>query len=160
MLKLPEASPVLTVVKLSSDATLPSKANEAAVGFDLFSAEDSFIAQESIVVLGTGIRATPPSGYYMRITGRSGLSSSGYIVLPGVCDPDYTGEIKIMMMNFNKWGCQIHKGDKIAQMVPEKYAPNCTVVVMDQTAMAATDALQLATGGRGDRGFGSTGVRF
>lgn len=158
MLKLPEAAPVLTIIKLYPDAILPTKATFAAVGFDLYAIEDSEIPAGSIRTLRTGIRATPPSGHYLRLTGRSGLTSQGFLVQTGVVDPDYTGELLVVAFNANNFTLNAKRGNRIAQMVPEKYASNCTSVVMELTQVESIDKVEHASGTRGTRGFGSSGV--
>lgn len=158
MLKLPEAVPVLTIIKLYSDAILPTKATLAAVGFDLYALEDSEIPSWSIRTLRTGIRATPPCGHYLRLTGRSGLTSQGFLVQSGVVDPDYTGELLVVALNATNFKLNVKRGNRIAQMVPEKYASNCTSVVMELSQVESQDRVELASGSRGLRGFGSSGI--
>lgn len=158
MLKLPEAVPVLTIVKLSPDAILPTKATAAAVGFDLYAMDDTEIPGFSIKMLRTGIRATPPIGHYFRLTGRSGLTTAGFLVQQGVIDPDYTGEILVIVYNANNQSLYARRGMRIAQMIPEKYAANCTSVVLEMSNVSANDQLQEAAGARGARGFGSSGL--
>lgn len=158
MLRLPEAVPVQTIVKLSPRAILPTKATPAAVGFDLHALEDCDIPCWNIRILRTGIRATPPNGHYFRLTGRSGLTSRGFLVQQGVVDPDFTGEICVIVHNVNNYTLDVKRGDRIAQMIPEKYAANCTSVVVELAELASRDDFALASGMRGDRGFGSSGI--
>lgn len=159
MLKIPEAIPVLTIVKLLNNAYLPTKATTAAVGFDVFALENSEIRAWDIVKLRTGLRATPPDGHYLRVTGRSGLTSEGFLVLQGVVDPDYTGEILVMVLNATPFIRKVTRGNRIAQLVPEKYASNCTAVVLQMdNHMRSSDATAAAAGGRGTKGFGSSGL--
>lgn len=158
MLKLPEAVSVMSIVKLSPQAYLPSKATPDAVGFDVYALEDVDVPSWQCTKLRTGIRATPPAGHYLRVTGRSGLTSQGFFVLQGVVDPDYSGEIMIIVFNSNNFTMNVKKGNRIAQLVPEKFAANCTVVVLENSSLAVSDAMRLASGSRGTRGFGSSGL--
>lgn len=158
MLKLPEAQPVLTVTKLDPNAYLPTKATASAAGFDLYALEDSEIPSFFIKTLRTGIRATPPSGHYFRLTGRSGLTTAGFLVQQGVIDPDYTGEILVIVYNSNTCNVKVQRGNRIAQMIPEKYAENCVSVVMELSQVTAKDEIAKASGLRGNRGFGSSGI--
>lgn len=158
MLKLPEAVPVMTFIKLTMNAILPTKATVAAVGFDMYAMEDSEVPSWSTRTIRTGIRATPPCGHYLRLTGRSGLTSQGFLVQTGVVDPDYIGEIQVVAFNANNFTLNVKRGNRIAQMVPEKYASNCTSVVMELSQVASNDELEQASGSRGTRGFGSSGI--
>ena len=157
MLQIPEAKPVLAVAPLYETAILPTKATFEAVGFDLYALDTVVVEAWKTGLIRTGIRATPPVGHYLRIAGRSSLSVQGFLVLAGVIDPDYTGEIKVMVLNANENPFICHRGNNIAQMVPEKFAVNCTAVVLTPEAMARNDAAAVAAGARGDRGFGSSG---
>lgn len=158
MLKLPEAIPLLMIAKLHPNAILPTKATNAAVGFDLFAFDDYEIPPESIQVIKTGIRATPPNGHYLLVTGRSGLSQRGFLVIQGTIDPDYTGDISVIVHNVNRCTLYVQRGNRIAQMIPIKFASSCVSVVMNVTELARNDALAIAAGARGTRGFGSSGI--
>ena len=62
----------------------------------------------------------------------------------GVIDPDYTGEIKVLLINNSKHYYQVKQGDPIAQLILEKaFIPILTQVE------------ELPITGRGDRGCGS-----
>ena len=64
----------------------------------------------------------------------------------GVIDGDYRGEIKVLVFNHSADTIEIKKGDKIAQLIFEKFSPlePCLVDSLDETL-------------RGSNGFGSTG---
>jgi len=59
-------------------------------------------------------------------------------------DADYTGEVKVIMMNHGKKSYQVQEGDRIAQMIIEK---------IDMSGMMEVDHLQITD--RGNKGFGS-----
>lgn len=158
VLKTPEAIPVMMIAKLDSNAILPTKATTAAAGFDLYSPYDVDIPAWTIKTIPTGIRVTPPSGHYLMITGRSGLSQRGLLVLNGTVDPDYSGDVGIMIFNTTNFTVSFSRSQRIAQMIPVKFASNCTSVVMNQSELIHSDTLSLAAGGRGARGFGSSGL--
>ena len=50
------------------------------------------------------------------VLGRSSLSLQGILVVPGVVDSDYTGEIKVLISPPTKT-MQINKGQRIAQLL-------------------------------------------
>ena len=62
---------------------------------------------------------TPPKGLYIRIAPRSSLASKGIDVATGVVNPDYTGEIKVILVNHSKTDFVVTKGQKIAQAILE-----------------------------------------
>jgi dUTP pyrophosphatase len=78
---------------------------------------------------------------------RSGLAVKHCIqVGAGVIDPDYTGEIKVVLFNHGPSDFEIKKGDRIAQLVLEKCM---TPLIKEISVVEETE--------RGSGGFGSTG---
>ena len=47
-------------------------------------------------------------------------SKKGIAINEGVIDADYTGEVKVFMINHGKIDCRIQAGDRIAQLIIEK----------------------------------------
>lgn len=72
----------------------------------------------------TGLFVEIPKGYEMQVRSRSGLAlHHGITVLndPGTIDSDYRGEIKILLINLSNIPFIIKNGDKIAQIIVQKY---------------------------------------
>ena len=91
------------------------------MGYDVYLDDPQVIIQPGqIQLLPTGISATPPSGTYIRIAPRSGLTVKKNLhMLAGVVDPDYRGNITVIMHNFGTEPVTFHRGDKIAQLILE-----------------------------------------
>ncbi|NWS09581.1 POK9 protein, partial [Motacilla alba] len=89
------------------------------------------------------IYASSDSGLGALLLGRSSASMAGLIVLPGVIDADFTGEIMIVAYTLTP-PLIVKKGTRIAQLV--LYLKVCT----------ESDVFRKAPK-RGDKGFGSTG---
>lgn len=137
----------LKVTKLNEDAQLPLKGSHAAAGFDLYSCDSQVILPGRRGVISTGISIGLPEGTYGRIAPRSGLAvKNGIDVGAGVVDPDYTGEVKVLLYNFDDKPFAVKPGYRIAQLILEKYH-SCEV--------EEVEALEETS--RGDSGFGSTG---
>jgi len=144
--------------RLSPFATLPTK-NDGDAGYDLYAAEDAVLLPGSRQLIGTGISVNLaalqehrwPSRYFTPvgiIKDRSGVSSkTGLHCMAGVIDRDYTGEIKVLMVNLGQDQVRIEKGQKIAQMVVT-LALDCAI---EESKTPFKNEL------RGDKGFGSTG---
>jgi dUTP pyrophosphatase len=64
----------------------------------------------------------------------------------GVIDPDYTGELKVILFNQGGEKFEIKQGDRIAQLILEKCE---TPPIEEVTTIEDTE--------RGTRGFGSSG---
>ena len=141
----------LNVTKLDPRATLPARSTPGAVGYDLFSLDNYVVLPGRRVVVSTGISVQLPPGCYGRIAPRSGLAvKHGLDTLAGVVDPDYTGEVKVVLQNLDPvLPFVIRPGYRIAQLILEQcMTPDVFEVPSECTQL--TD--------RGAGGFGSTGI--
>ena len=137
----------LQVQKLVDIASLPTRADHGAAGYDLRSVENKIIPAKDRAIVGTGIAIAVPSGTYGRIAPRSGLAANaGLAVGAGVIDESYRGHVKVILFNHGKDDYHVKCGDKIAQLVLE------VIVTPD-----VTEVSELTKTIRGTNGFGSTG---
>mgnify|MGYP000963340248 CR=1 FL=1 len=114
--------PKLRVKKLDPKAFIPTKGSEHAAGYDLYSIEQIIIPPNSKALVSTGISMAIPVGNYGRVAPRSGLACKNFIdVGAGVVDADYRGEVKVLLFNFAKEEFKVSVGDRIAQLIIEKY---------------------------------------
>ena len=101
-------------------------------------------------LIGTGLYIALPEGFEAMIRPRSGMAfKHGITVInsPGTIDADYRGEIKIALVNLSQENFTIKNGDRVAQMVVNKY---------EQVSFNLTDSLDDTE--RGEGGYGHTGV--
>jgi len=154
----------LNVTKLIPTAQLPVRSSSDAAGYDLFSTDSYVVLPGRRVVVSTGISVQLPPGTYGRIAPRSGLAvKHGLDTLAGVIDPDYTGEVKVVLQNLDmNQPFVIRPGYRIAQLILE----NFTVADVIETSPEGTRIPSTGRGEppctcepprRGDSGFGSTG---
>ena len=128
-------------------ACMPTCATSRSVGLDLYSPTKVFIPAHDKVLVDVGVAIQIPMGYYGRIASRSGLAIHHHIhVGAGVVDPDYTGSIHVLLMNFSSQDHVMEKNHRIAQMILEKVA---YPVICEVPQMLPTE--------HGAKGFGSTG---
>ena len=141
----------LQVTRLTDNAILPVRGSAQAAGFDLHSTDGYVVLPGNRVVVSTGITVKLPNGTYGRIAPRSGLAvKHGLDTLAGVIDPDYTGEVKVVLQNLDvNQPFVIRPGYRIAQLILEKYEV-ADVVEVAEPVMDTS---------RGDAGFGSTGYK-
>ena len=142
----------MEVVRLQPTAILPSRGSAHAAGFDLYSVDHYVVFPGQRVVVSTGIGLQKlPDGTYGRIAPRSGLAvKHGLDTLAGVVDPDYRGEIKVVLINTAmRVPFVIKPGYRIAQLILEKY----------ELADVVEVANPIVDTERGDAGFGSTGYK-
>ena len=134
--------------KLVEKAIIPLKGSLHAAGYDLHAIESGVVPARQKALVGTGLAFGIPEGNYGRIAPRSGLAAKHSIdVGAGVIDSDYRGEVKVLLFNFSDVDFKFNEGDRIAQMIIEKY-----------TMTLITEVEKLDETVRGDGGFGSTGV--
>lgn len=130
---------------------LPDYQTVLSAGMDLKANTDEPIALKPMErwLFPTGIYIQLPEGYEAQIRPRSGLAAKYGVTVtnaPGTVDADYTGEVKVSLINLSTDTVVIQPGERIAQMVVAKYEKVTwnEVAVLDETE-------------RGDGGFGSTG---
>jgi dUTP pyrophosphatase len=132
------------------DLPLPGRATEHAAGYDIRSAEESVTLQPGeIRLVSTGLVMELPEGVECQVRPRSGLALKHGITLPnspGTIDPDYRGELRVIMQNTGSKAVTLSRGERIAQLVFARFeAPE--VLEVDEVSLTE----------RGDGGFGSTG---
>ena len=135
----------------TSNNPSPQYSTIGSAGLDLRSDIDIVIPCREKAVITTGIYMEIPDGYEAQIRPRSGLAfDHGITVLntPGTIDCDYRGEIKVLLFNTEPVPFEIRKGDRICQIVINKYekAELISVSELDNTE-------------RGVGGIGHTGIK-
>jgi len=134
------------------ESFLPEKQYDTDAGADIRACIPSElqIYGEEWATINTGIKLQIPDGYEVQVRPRSGLAyKNGISVLntPGTIDSDYTGEIKVILVNHSFTDYIVSPGDRIAQLVVSRTEP---------VQFSAADTIEDTS--RGDDGFGSTGV--
>ena len=133
---------------------LPDYHSEDAAGLDLVAAlaagVELVLEPGQRALIPTGFAIELPRGYEAQIRPRSGLAHKfGVTVLnsPGTIDADYRGEIGVILINFGQLPYSVARGARIAQLV-----------VAATARIAFIHSAELGESGRGEGGFGSTGV--
>ncbi len=119
------------------------------VGMDLKSREDTVLKPGEYKIVKTGIKIAIPEGYAGYVNPRSGLAyKKGITVLnsDGVIDPGYRGEVGVILINHSQNDFEIERGDRIAQLIVEKYE------IVEWEEVESLDETV-----RGAGGFGHTG---
>lgn len=146
----------VAVKRLTATAKLPEYATSGAVGADVFADEDVHLAPGGRYAVSTGIAIEFDEYLEVQVRSKSGLAlKNGIVVLnsPGTIDPDYRGEVKVILYNASQDPYDVKKGQKIAQLV---VAPRVTIGSAAYP-FDETDA-EFSKTERGTGGFGSTGV--
>jgi dUTP pyrophosphatase len=132
------------------DLPLPQRATQHAAGYDVRTAEGPVtLVPGEIRLVGTGLVMELPEGVECQVRPRSGLALRHGLTLPNspaTIDPDYRGELRVILQNLGTEPVTLDRGERVAQLVFARFeAPEIGLVdAVGETA-------------RGDGGFGSTG---
>lgn len=140
----------------ASDNALPAYESAMAAGLDVRA------NLSEPMVLNPGERKLVPTGLYLelpenceaQIRPRSGLAfKHGITVLnsPGTIDPDYRGEVKVLLINLSNEAFEIQNGERIAQMVISRFQQIEWQPVSSVEELSDTE--------RGAGGFGHSGKK-
>ena len=141
------------VVKIvnKSNHRLPEYATPGAAGMDLkANIDEPFVLKPfERQIVPTGLFIALPDGYSADVQPRSGLVAKHGVSVansPGLCDPDYRGEIKVILINLSNENFVVNPGERIAQLVIRRFER------IEWDEVASLDETE-----RGEGGFGSTG---
>jgi|TARA_B110000263_G_scaffold66515_1_gene57501 dUTP pyrophosphatase len=136
----------------NEDIPLPSRATPSASGYDVRSADRDFILEsQSTKLISTGLMVELPAGMECQVRPRSGLAVKFGITIPnspGTIDPDYRGELRVLLRNEGLEPVSLCRGDRIAQLVFHSFS---TPEIVECQELESTE--------RGQDGFGSTGIK-
>lgn len=115
------------------DINLPRRATDHSAGYDIEAAEDviipAFYPGIEPTLIATGLKAyCQPDECYL-IINRSSGARKGLVLANGIglIDADYyenadnDGHFRILVFNVSDQALEIHKGDRIAQVVFQKF---------------------------------------
>ena len=130
--------------KLLKKAISPHQATPGSVGYDLFTPINFKIQPKEQKTVFIDLAIMPPEGYYAQLMSKSGLTVLYELeVKAGVIDPDFTGNIGVVLKNNSDQPIECLAGEQIAQLLFIKVA---TPILIQATSLAKTK--------RGEYGFG------
>lgn len=137
----------------NSNNELPSYGTKFSAGMDLraYLKESVILKPLQRELISTGLHIKLPFDTVGLICPRSGLAiKQGISILnaPGIIDQDFTGEIKIILINLSDKNVTIDNGDRIAQLV-----------IVDCYSVTLKETDKLSSTERGEGGFGHTGIK-
>jgi len=140
----------IRIKKLTQNATIPTRGTIDSAGLDLYSAIKLTIKPSEKALIPTDIAISIPKTYYGRIAPRSSMAWKKHSDIgAGVIDSDYRGNIGVVIFNLSTTdSIEINTGDRIAQLIIEKYYP-CNLINVKEGILDDTD--------RNTGGFGYTG---
>lgn len=140
----------IPIIRLDPGLPLPAYAHEGDAGADLYAAQSVYLGPHRRALVPTGVALALPEGFAAFVHPRSGLAlrhGLSIVNAPGTIDAGYRGEISVLLVNTDPvTGVQIERGDRIAQLVIQRFAT---------ARFRQVDALPDSSRGAG--GYGSTG---
>jgi dUTP pyrophosphatase len=135
----------------NADLPLPAYQSAEAAGMDLPAAVTApvEIAPGGIASIPCGFAMGVPPGYEAQVRPRSGLAARNGISIvntPGTIDPDYRGEVKVILINHGPEPFTVARGMRIAQLL-----------VVPVPRVRWKEVSDLPPTPRGAGGFGHTG---
>jgi dUTP pyrophosphatase len=132
---------------------LPQYATAHSAGLDLRADLEKAIVLKPLerFLVPTGLYIELPEGFEAQVRPRSGLAVKHGISIvntPGTIDPDYRGEIKVILVNLSDVLFTLEPGERIAQMVIARF---------EHISWNQVETLSVTS--RGEGGFGHTGVK-
>ena len=126
---------------------LPQKSHLPDSGLDLFIPEDFEVKPLETKTIGLGLGFAIPEGFAGMLVPRSSISEKGLIIQTAVIDPDYTGEIHLIITNCSNMTQIIKKDSRV-----------CSLIVYSVLNMYLQEVEEFGQTQRGNKGLGSTGV--
>jgi len=140
----------ISLLRLDPELPAPSYAHPGDAGADIHAAVEVTLQPGERALVPTGIALALPEGFVALVHPRSGLAARHGISIvnaPGTIDAGYRGEVKVCLVNTdNDEPFTVRRGDRIAQLVIQRFETAAFVEVVD-----------LPDSARGDGGYGSTG---
>lgn len=153
----------VSFVKHSTKAIVPNNAHRSDVGYDLVAIEKTKKFGNRCIMYDTGISISVPPGYYTEVVPRSSIVKTGWMLANGVgiIDPEYTGTIKICLIQIDPDMPELELPFTICQLLIKKaeYAifEEAGVATAFSYASAGQDGQDGSNGSGGRGGNGGSG---
>lgn len=117
-------------------------------GYDMFVAQTTLLKPHALTFVPAGFRMKIPVGTAALVIGRSSAAASGLLVVTGLIDEGYTGDMFTLVYNMNDEEKMVKEGDRISQII----------ILPNQSLQHETEWVKsLPDTPRGTKGFGSSG---
>lgn len=105
-------------IKFFNDYTkMPAKSHLPDSGIDMFMPEAFDIEPFETKTIGLGVGVAIPEGFAGILIPRSSIAEKGLIIQTSAIDPDYTGEIHLIITNCSKNVYHFHKDDRVCSLI-------------------------------------------
>lgn len=133
-------------IKLDKGAYMPTRAHEDDAGLDIYTPVRIILRPKDSAFVNSRVHVEIPKGYVGLLKSKSGLMCHDDVTTEGTIDSGYSGCIGVKMFNNGDRLLSFNPGDKITQLV-------IVPCLIDEVELVD----EIASGERGEDGFGSTG---
>ena len=132
-------------VPVKRGARLPYQGTKESAGHDIYCPTHTVLPPGKQTCVPLKLHTRVPPGYFLKLFGRSSIEREGVILLAGLVDSDYTGEIQAVFWNLGTEAFEFNKGQRL-----------CQGVIFKTHEVEFYHVDTLPTTERGANGFGST----
>lgn len=133
-------------IKLFKNVQLPKKSHLPDCGLDCFMPESFELKPLETKTIGLGIGIQVPEGFAGMLVPRSSIAEKGLIIQTSIIDPDYTGEIHLIITNCSNNVVKIEEKQRV-----------CSLVVYNVLNVRLNVVYDFENTERGSHGLGSSG---
>lgn len=102
---------------LKNTTKLPQKSHLPDVGLDIFMPTSFCLKPLETKTIGLELALQIPEGFAGMLVPRSSISEKGLIIQTAIIDPDYTGEIHLIITNCSNNVVSIEAGMRVCSLV-------------------------------------------
>ena len=133
-------------IKLFDNIQLPKKSHLPDSGLDCFMPKSFSLKPFETKTIGLGFGIQVPEGFAGMLVPRSSIAEQGLIIQTSIIDPDYTGEIHLIITNCNNKAVEISQNQRV-----------CSLVIYNVLNVRLDMVYEFEKTERGSNGLGSSG---
>ena len=137
----------MKVKRFKKTTRMPVKSHLPDVGLDIFTPKEFWLRPLETITIGLELAVSIPEGFAGMLVPRSSITERGMIVQTAVIDPDYTGEIHLIITNCSNNIQHIEEGQRV-----------CSLVVYSVLNARIEDVEEMPETERNTKGLGSSGL--
>lgn len=133
-------------IKLFKNVQLPKKSHLPDCGLDCFMPESFELQPLETKTISLGIGIQVPEGFAGMLVPRSSIAERGLVIQTSIIDPDYTGEIHLIITNCSNNVVKIEENQRV-----------CSLVIYNVLNVRLDVVYDFEMTERGNNGLGSSG---
>ena len=137
----------MKVKRFKKTTRMPVKSHLPDVGLDIFTPKEFCIRPFETITVGLELAVLIPEGFAGMLVPRSSITEKGLIIQTAVIDPDYTGEIHLIVTNCSNEVQHIKEGQRV-----------CSLIVYSVLNARIEEVEEMTETERNMKGLGSSGL--